>query len=268
MYQTFIIIFREILEISIILSVVVAATQNIHKRTFYIFLGTMIGLLGSAIIALFTQQISNALDGTGQEITNAATLLIASIFIGWTVVWMKKHGKELSSTIKAKGKEIEAGESSLISIASIIALSIFREGSEVVLFTYSILVSSQHSLPEIITGASAGLISGAIIGAMFYFGIIKFSGKYIFNVTAALLAFISASMASQAGMFLQASGHIEFISGQPLWDSSNFLNEKSFIGDIASIILGYTSRPTIIEIALYFFTLGVIWLASKKQRTN
>ncbi|MEQ9115498.1 MAG: FTR1 family protein [Rickettsiales bacterium] len=258
MYQSFIIIFREILEIAIILSVVVAATQNIKKRNTHILFGILAGIIGASIIAIFTGKISNALDGAGQEITNALTLLFASGFIGWTVIWMKKHGRQLSSTIKQKGKEVQAGEASLLSISTIVALSIFREGSEVVLFTYSILATTKDSVLQIIAGAGAGLFAGTLTGILFYLGIIQFSGKHLFNVTAILLSFISASMASQAGMFLQAAGYIDFINAQPIWNSSFLLSDSSVFGNVASVIFGYTSQPTIIEITFYLLTLLII----------
>lgn len=261
MYQSFIILFREILEISIILSVVIAATNKLKHRNFYIIVGIILGILGASIIAIFTNQITNSLDGSGQEIINAIILLVASGFISWTIIWMKKHGKELTKTIKAKGLEIKSGESSLFSLMLIIALAIFREGSEIVLFTYSLIATNPDSIARIIIGGLGGLLTGGIIGLLIYLGIIKFSGKYLFNITTILLAFIAASMAAQAGIFLQAAGYFSAVNAQPLWDSSWLISNQSIIGNFLNIMLGYNSKPTIIELIFYSANLLLIWLA-------
>lgn len=263
MYQTFIILFREILEISIILGVVIAATKNIKNRNIHILLGLIAGVLGSSIIALFTNRISNYFGGTGQEIINAMILLVASGFISWTIVWMQKHGRKLSSTIKSKGREVETGEASLLSITLIIALAIFREGSEIVLFTYSVIITNKDTISQIIMGGLAGLVTGGIFGWLFYFGILKISGKYLFKVTAILLSFIAASMSSQAAMFLQSAGYFVTVSAEPLWNSSWLISDKSVVGNILNIIMGYTAKPTILEIIFYLTNLAIIWAAAK-----
>lgn len=268
MYQTFIILFREILEISIILGVVIAATKNIKNRNIHILLGIIAGGLGSSIIALFTNKISNSFGGTGQEMINAIILLIASGFISWTIIWMQKHGRKLSSTIKSKGREVEAGEASLLSITLIIALAIFREGSEIVLFTYSVIITNKDTISQIIMGGFAGLIVAGIIGWLFYFGILKISGKYLFQVTAILLSFIAASMSSQAAVFLQSAGYFTAISPNTLWDSSWLISDDSVTGDILNIVMGYTAKPTSLEIIFYLTNLLIIWVALRLNKKS
>lgn len=271
MYQTFIILFRESLEISIILSIVLAATNNIKYRNIYIILGLIIGILGSLIIALFTNKISHALSGYGQEVTNAIILTAATILICWTIIWMKNHARELSGQIKSVGARISRGETSLYSMSFIIALAIFREGSEIALFMHSIFALNSYSIFDILFGSISGLIAGILVGMLIYLGILKISGKYLFNVTAILLALIAAGMASQVANLLQSAGYFDFISSQPIWDSSELINDNSLIGITLNIIAGYIARPSIVELLFYFGTLIILALAlyyTKKQKTK
>ncbi len=50
MSQIAIIIFREILEISIIISIIAAATKDLKNRTHYINLGLIAGIIGSIFV--------------------------------------------------------------------------------------------------------------------------------------------------------------------------------------------------------------------------
>lgn len=272
MYQTFIILFRESLEISIILSIIFAATNNLKNRNIYIILGLLAGILGASIIAIFTNKISHALSGYGQEIANAIILLTATMLICWTIVWMKNHGKQLTTQIKSTEQRIARGEISLYSMSFIIALAIFREGSEIVLFMHSIFALNTYSIFDVLLSSLGGLFSGVIVGMLIYFGILKISGKYLFNVTATLLALIAAGMSAQAATLLQATGYLNFGSSQPLWDSSSLITDNGFIGTTLNIIAGYISRPNIIELLFYLGTLIIlivaIYLTGQKSKAK
>ncbi len=266
MYHSFIILLREVLEISIILSIILAATNGIVGRSRYIIGGVGAGLVGATLLALFTNKISDALNGTGQEIVNAAILLCASFFISWTIIWIKKHGKHLSSRIKQKGQMIKDGNASLISMAFVVALAIFREGSEIVLFTYSLIITSKDNLSNILLGAVSGLSVGIFVGYLFYMGVLQFSKKMAFTrVVTLLLALVAASMAAQGGLFLQSAGYLSFIDAQPLWDSSSLISDASVAGNILNIIIGYSSKPTLIEVLFFLATLFLIWFSIKLQ---
>ena len=78
MLQIAIIVFREILEIALIVGILTAATKEIPGRTRWIVGGLSLGVITSAIIALFTDKISDSLDGMGQEFFNGLILIAAA----------------------------------------------------------------------------------------------------------------------------------------------------------------------------------------------
>ena len=63
MFSAAIIVFRESLEAFLIISIMVAATRGISQRGQWIAGGVLIGLLGSAMVALCMERISNLADG-------------------------------------------------------------------------------------------------------------------------------------------------------------------------------------------------------------
>ena len=258
MFQIAIVVFREILEVSLIVGILVAATKNIPNRNKWILSGLVLGLFGSLALAFFTDQISESLDGMGQEFFNGLILLSASLMISWTVLWMQKHAKSLSGELKKLGNSIREGQKPLYSLLLVVFLSILREGTEIVLFTYSSYISG-IVLSEIILGMLIGTISGIAIGGALYLGIIKASGKYFFIVTTWILVFLASGItASGIGFWINAE--ILPALQNPLWDTSEILSQVSFFGKFLHIFLGYIDRPAGMQVLAYLLNLRVLVL--------
>lgn len=256
MLSTAIIIFREILEISLIVGVLLAAARGVRFRLRLIWGGVAIGCMGAVAVAYFAGTISNAARGMGQEIFNAFVLMFAALLIGWTVVWMRRHGSRLTQRFKAAGQAVMRGEKPLYTLAVIAMLGVLREGSEIVLFIYGIFASGENAV-GVLFGGLIGLIFGILAGAVIYYGLVKVSAKTLFSVTSWLLMFLAAGMMSQAVTYL-ASAEIlpEIVS--PLWDTSKILSENHWLGQVLHALFGYSERPSGTQLIAYLLTLGVI----------
>ncbi|MDH5721717.1 MAG: FTR1 family protein [Alphaproteobacteria bacterium] len=257
MFPTATIVFREIIEVALVLGIVMAATRGLPGRGFLAFSGLTLGVIGSIFIAFFTDKISAAIDGMGQEIFNACIMFIAVGFLSWTVVWMKKHGREMAQNLKAVGKDVVEGRRSLYIIVGVIALATFREGAEIVLFTYGMTASGAFTLSEIVLGGIIGGVGGAIIGTALYFGLLKAFQRHLFTVTSWMLIVLTAGMAAQGANFLIAAGILPDLIPQ-VWDTSAFISGHSFIGETLAVLIGYTPRPTGMELLFYTTALGAI----------
>lgn len=268
MFPAFLILFREVLEMALILGVVMAATRGVPSRNRWVLLGIAGGLIGSAGVALFAEQISGALEGMGQEVFNATVLGLAAAMIAWTVIWMQQHGRELAAKIKQVGKAVTDGDLPLYSLALLVSLSMWREGAEVVLFMYGILSTTKESLLAIFAGAAAGAVVAGLVGAALYYGLIKLSSKYLFTVTGWLLIFLACGMASQSASFLVAADMLPAVVPM-MWDSSWLLSEHSLMGKIMHSLVGYSANPSGMEVIVYLVTFAVIMalLAFARHRT-
>jgi len=251
-----IIVFREILEISLIIGVLLAATKGLTGRGKLVLGGLVAGIFGSGIVAFFAEVISNAAEGMGQELFNAIVLLSAAILIGWTVIWMRRYGRTLKQHFEEVGGAVISGEKPLYTLAVVVALSVLREGSEIVLFTYGVMVSGV-SIFSVFAGAMAGLISGTAVGVALYYGLLRISPRTLFSVTGWMLILLASGMVSQALGLLQMGDFIPVLL-PTIWDSSHILSEQSFIGGVLHVLVGYSARPSIIQVIGYIFTFGVI----------
>lgn len=257
MFPTATIVFREIIEIALVLGIVMAATRGLPGRRFLALAGLTLGIIGSIFIAFFTDKISAAIDGMGQEIFNACIMFIAVGFLSWTVIWMKKHGRHMAKNLKAVGQDVVEGKKSLYVIVGVIALATFREGAEIVLFTYGMTASGAFAMTDIILGGIIGGIGGAIVGTALYFGLLKTLQRHLFTVTSWMLIVLTAGMAAQGANFLIAAGVLPDLIPQ-VWDTSTFIPGHGFLGQTLSVLIGYTPRPTGMELLFYTTALGTI----------
>ena len=267
---TAIVIFRETFEIALIVGIVLAATKGLAGRGKWIWLGLFAGTAGAGMIAIFAETISNAAEGMGQELFNAGILAIAALFIGWTVIWMSTHARQMVAEIKTTGRNIIEGKSPTYMLAIIIGIAMLREGAEIVLFTYGMIASGQQ-MASIVSGSVVGVAAGSAIGLAIYFGLVSIPTKYVFRVTSWLLIALVAGLAAQSVGFITQAGYFESLS-DTVWDSSFLISDESVTGQVLHSLAGYSAQPSLIQVIVYFSALAVmiasVLLLSRKTTGN
>ena len=133
-------VFREVLEAALVISIVCAATRGVPRRGRFVGAGIALGVAGAVLVALGAGRIAGLANGSGQEIFDACVLLAAVVMIGWHLLWMSRHGRELADHMTAVGGAVREGRSPLKVLMSVVALAVLREGSEVVLFLYGMSI--------------------------------------------------------------------------------------------------------------------------------
>jgi len=259
MLASAIIVFREVIEAGLIVGIVLAATQGVPSRNRFVIAGVIGGLLGATLLAVFASSISNALAGMGQEVFNASVLAVAVVMLGWHNIWMAQHGRELAAELKAVGEAVRVGSRTLWALAIVVGIAVLREGAEVVLFLYGVVVSSGIGGWDVFAGGLVGLASGAAISGLTYFGLLKIPARYLFGVTSALIAFLAAGMAAQCVAFLEQAGIVDFLSST-LWDTSAILPSASLLGRMLHTLIGYNDQPSVLQAIAYAVTLAVIFI--------
>jgi high-affinity iron transporter len=255
-----IIVFREVFEAGLIVGIVLAVTRGVSSRGWWISGGVLAGVLGASLVAMFAGALSSAFGGTGQELFNATVLGVAVAMLTWHNVWMARHGRALVAEIRAVGEAVVAGSKTLAGLAVVVAIAVLREGFEVVLFLYGIAVSSE-------AGSSVGILAGGIVGmllavgvcALTYWGFLTIPSRHLFSVTSALIAFLAAGMAAQATAFLEQANIVTALP-RVVWDSSSILSDSSILGRALHTLVGYSDRPTMMQLTVYLAVLGTILL--------
>jgi len=257
MLATVIIVFREVLEAALIVGIVLAASRGVPRRRLWIACGIAGGVLGAVLVAGFAGEIASAVEGVGQELFNASILFAAVGMLGWHNIWMSRHGRELAAEATRVGRGVLTGERPLYALALVVGIAVLREGSEIVLFLYSIVVAGGGSALGMAVGGALGLVMGVAAGAGIYLGLLAIPMRHLFSVTGWLILFIAAGMASQGAAFLLQADLLPAL-GNNLWDTSFLLSERSLLGQLLHVLLGYTAQPAGIQLVFYLATLIVI----------
>ncbi len=260
MIASFIIVLREVFEVSLIIGIALAASRGLAGSRRAVLMGCIAGVAGALVLAGATDWLSETLEGMGPDILNAGILMAAVVMLSWHHVWMQRHGAEVARELKFVGGDVRAGARPLTALAVVVALAALREGAEVVLFLYGVAAGGTTAQPLIIGGV-LGLAGGAAIGTLMYLGLMRIPARHLFAVTGWMLLLLAAGMASQAAAYLVQSGWIPAIV-EPLWDSSGLLSQQSLPGQMLHALVGYDDRPSGIQLLFFCVTIASVLLLS------
>ena len=157
----------------------------------------------------------------------AAVLGLAVIMLAWHNIWVARHGRQMSEDM-------------------------------LVLFLYGVIISSGESGLSLLLGGVLGLLLGAGISALAYGGLAVIPSRHLFKVTSVLIAFMAAGMAAQSVAFLKQAD-IATALGSVVWNTSSWLADNSIPGRVLHTLLGYTGKPTQLQLLVYLATLGTIF---------
>jgi high-affinity iron transporter len=257
MLATAIIVFREVLEAALVVGIVLAAARGVPRRGIWVAAGMTAGVLGASIVAGCAGAIADAVNGIGQELFNAAILFTAVAMLGWHNIWMNRHGRELAAEAANLGKAVVGGSRPLYALAVVVGIAVLREGSEIVLFLYGIAIASGVGALGMLAGGVLGLVGGVAVGSLIYFGLLAIPLKRLFTVTSWLILLLAAGMASQGAAFLMQANLLPSL-GNDLWDTSSIVGERSMLGTLLHVLIGYSAQPAGIQVIFYLATLVVI----------
>ena len=272
MLAALLIVFREVIEAGLIVGIVLAATKGVSGRGRWVRYGIITGIAGAAVVAAFAGQLASLFNGSGQEFFNAGILMLAVGMLTWHNVWMVGHGREIARHMKSVGTAVSTGERSLAALAVVVGVAVLREGSEVVLFLYGIASQGGTSNAAMLAGGALGLLAGAGMSALMYYGLLAIPPGKLFSATSGLITLLAAGMAAQAILFVQQAGYFEVLT-RTLWNTSWLLSQDSIAGRLLHTLVGYSDQPNGAQLLVYLVTITIIvglmrWERGRRRRAK
>ncbi|HYH37298.1 MAG TPA: FTR1 family protein [Azospirillum sp.] len=265
MLASLIIVFREVLEAGLIIGIVLAATRGVPGRGRWVAAGVGAGVAGACGVAAFADVISDQLDGSGQELFNAAVLLTAVVMLAWHNAWMARHGREHAAEMRAVGRAVESGDRPPHALAVVVGAAVLREGAEVVLFLAGIVSAEGGGGASVALGALGGIALGAAAAFLVYRGLLTIATRHLFGVTSWMITLLAAGMAASAMHYLSQAGLVS-VGEAELWDTSFLLSDGSALGQVLHILVGYTDRPTALQAGAWLAVVTSITLLTRLMR--
>ena len=254
---TFVITLREGFEAALILGIVYTYLQKIGGQRYYHYAtrGGVLGVLASIALGIAVTALSGPLLDLGPDVIGLAVIFIAAVVLTWHGYWMRQHARAVKGDVQ---RQIDAAQAShRMWIIGVIAFTgVFREGAETVLFLWGLLTQATTTSGwASALGALLGLVMAASLGWAIFRGGRHVSLQRFFGVTSIFLLLLAA------GMFSTGIGRLEvmgFLPATPTaWDTTFLLDDHGFIGSFLNGLIGYRSRPSMLEAASYILYLAV-----------
>ncbi|MDX8395886.1 MAG: FTR1 family protein [Mariprofundaceae bacterium] len=257
MISSMVIVFREMLEMALVIGVLLVATRGMPGSRRWIGAGMAIGASVAIALGLFMEELENSFDGDGEFLFNAIVLSIASVLIAWTVIWMSQHGREMTARMKHVGKSVAEGDMPYRALAVVSMAVVMREGAEAVFFLFG-AASAGVEAASMLTGSIMGVLLGLILGVIVYRGLLRIPLDYVFSVVGWVLIFLAAGMASQAAFNLVLIDMLPELI-ESVWNTSSLLSQESAVGELLHVLVGYDENPSGMQLLVFvlFFTVLV-----------
>lgn len=257
MISSLVIVFREMLEMVIVMGVLMAATRGLIGSRHWIGAGALLGLAGAIFFGIFMARLEASFAGKGEFIFNAAVLATASLLIAWTVFWMTEHGRELSQRMQRLGSSVTQGDLPKIALLVVACSAVMREGSEAAFFLLGAARGVASDGWSMLAGGLLGGGSALLIGILIYLGLVRIPVHRLFSVAGWLLMLLAASMASEATWNLVSIDWLPPLI-DPLWNSSALLSQESLLGQLLHILIGYNDQPSALQVIVFILSLSVM----------
>ena len=262
MTQTLLVVWRESLEAALIVGILLTyvGRSGLRQGVRYVWGGTIAaGLLAIALGAASGGAVGS-LDPDTQEMVHAGILFAATAVLTWMVLWMHANARGLKGDLHRKADAAMA-TGRLLGLAAVAFVAVFREGIETVLFLWGIAAQQPlgGSVPLLLAGATGGVLAVATAWC-FFRGFAFLDLRTFFRVTGVLLLLVAG------GLLMAGVNKLIMLDRLPplvpqIWNTSWLVRDDSVPGAILSALIGYRSRPSLLEVlALAAYLPAMLWL--------
>src|SRR5207244_2526829 len=161
-------------------------------------------------------------------------------------------GGRIRGDLHRKAERALAG-GRLVGLALIAFVAVFREGLETVLFLWGVTLEAGMTLAAapIVGAGLAGAALAVATAWLFFRGFGFLSLPTFFRVTGALLLLVAAGLLASGVNKLIALDYLPPLVPQ-IWNTSWLVRDGSAIGALLTALVGYRSRPSLLEVLVFF----------------
>lgn len=247
MIVSFLITFRETLEMALIVGIVLAFLRRSEAPYIFhrsVWIGVFTAILASTVLAAIFDRFLGGFEGRQEQIVGGILTLIAAALLTWMIHWMRRQGR-IRQHLEQKVQR-HRDEETLFGLFLLVFASVLREGIETMIFLNAAASAGHADL----FGAMAGIILALLLGFLFFAGAHRMQLKWFFRVTSSLLILFAAGLTAHGVHELQEARLLPILTAQA-WDMHYILSDTSTLGSFLQGLFGYRSAPSILEVLAY-----------------
>ncbi len=258
MFTGFILALREGLEAALLIGIIfsILGKKGDTGSKKWVWLGTLVGVLVSAAVAIILTIIHVSLEGTAEKLFEGFSMLLAAVILTWVIFWMRQESHKQTTALTSKVESKPSGKFNLFILAFV---AVVREGVELSLF---LLAAGGMANPTLVLlAALGGLAIAVLLGWLWTKTTSKVTLQKFFALTNILLVIFAAGLLSRAAHEFIELGWLPALV-DPLYNISQFIPSTSAFGKFLGSLFGYSSTPALAETLIYLIYLIVISIIS------
>ena len=273
MLSSFIITFRETLEVSLVVGIILSYLVK-TKETKYnpvVYVGIAAGVIASLIGAILFNKFANGFTGIHEQLFEGTLLLLGAFLLTTMILWMMQQKQVVAKMHEKLAEHLSKAQK--FELFFLVFVAVLREGVETVIYLDAARYVAEA---DQLYGALLGIVAAIVLGYLLFVASVHVDIKKYFTVTSVLLILFAAGLVSHGvHEFEEVSQTLEGetetadeISSEALWNlnppmnadgSYPLLHENGHIGAFLKELFGYNPAPTLAELLSYF---GYILLVS------
>lgn len=258
--------FREGIEAALIIAIMLGYLRKVGRLDMQ--WAVWAGALSAAVLAvgftLVLQLVGAQFDYPAKGVYEGVTALLAVAMLTGMILWMAKQARFIKGSLEHSMKERLASGAAW-GLLALAFMTVAREGVETALFLSA--SAFQSSGMETLVGGVAGLLVSLVIAWAVYVAGVRLQMRTFFKVTSILLVVFAAGILRYGIHEFEEIGWLPPVIEQ-VWNTGAWIPAGSTLGSVLQALVGYTPRPSLIELIGYFgYLLVVGWLVVRPVKT-
>ncbi len=274
MGAVFLILFRESLEATIVIGMLLAflGRSGLGRLNGAIWAGCAAGAVASLGVAQLFLSLIGRFEGRAEQLFEGTVMVAGAALLTTLILWMDRS--DLRASLERRGAS-SAGRGGWWGIALLVFASVLREGVETVVFLGS---SLRDAGGAVVAVGLAGLGAAVVVGFLIFRAGARLGLRRFFITTNILLLLFAAGLVGRAAGEFGEAGILPPLVDR-LWDLNPPLlaggafpafHEEGAIGSFLKSLFGYSPAPSLSMLLAYcLYTAAVAWtlLARRRRRT-
>jgi high-affinity iron transporter len=253
LFATYLIGLREGLEVSLVVSILLAFLVKSDRRSRlpWVALGVAVAValsVGFGAMLTYTRTTLLA-DSQDRELFEAITSVAAVCFVTWMIFWMRRAARSSAGQLReGLDRAIAVGPIAVVLFAF---LAVAREGLETALLFFA-AVQGANSDTGPLLAILGGILTAVVLGVLLYSTAVRINLTQFFKWTGVLLVLVAAGIFKYGVHDFQEADVLPGLNTLA-YDITSVLDPSTWYAALLSGMFNITPAPTVLEV--------IAWLA-------